>query len=85
MIFFSGGLGLAQTPSKKALPQVPITYPGDTDRTIIRRAQWIEGAKKEGELVWWGTRRPEEGKEIIAAFRKIYPFIKCSYWRGFYG
>ena len=40
----------APTPTEPVLPEVPITYPGDTDETIIRRAQWIEGAKKEGEL-----------------------------------
>ena len=74
--------GYSQTPAKKPLPQVPISYPGDTNETIIRRAQWMEGAKKEGSLVWWGTATPTEGGNIIAAFNKVYPFITGSYWRG---
>ena len=38
----------SQAASKKTLPKVPITYPGDTEKTIVRRAEWVEGAKKEG-------------------------------------
>ncbi len=70
----------AQTPPKSS--KVPITYTGDTNETINRRAQWIEGAKKEGALVWWGTVTPKEGSKILAEFNKIYPFIKGTYWRG---
>ena len=73
---------MAQTAGKKPLPQVPITYLGDTDQTVIRRAQWIEGAKKEGALVWWGTIAAGETNKILAAFNKVYPFIKVEYWRG---
>lgn len=72
----------AQTPSKKQLPQVPITYPGDTDKTIARRAEWIEGAKKEGNFSLWGTLTPDAGVKVVAEFTKIYPFIKADYWRG---
>src|SRR3989304_77410 len=68
--------------AQKTVPHVPITYPGDTDETIKRRAQWIERANKEGTLVWWATATPEEGRRLIAEFNKIYPFIKVSYWRG---
>ena len=46
--------------AQKALPKVPITYPGDTDNSIAGRAQWVEGAKKEGALVWWGIGNPKE-------------------------
>ena len=72
------GLALAQ----KSLSQVPITYAGDTDKTILRRAQWIEAAKKEGTLAWWGTSSPAEGKKLTTEFNKIYPFITVNYWRG---
>ena len=72
------GLAFAQ----KSLPQVPVTYAGDTDKTILRRAQWIEAAKKEGTLAWWGTSSPAEGKKLTAEFNKIYPFITVNYWRG---
>ena len=68
-----------QVPSKKSLPSVPITYDGDTDATIIRRAQWIEGAKEERDLVYWSSKSPEMGRKIIAEFNKIYPFIKGTF------
>ena len=68
---------------KPAAVDVPIKYPGDTDASIARRAQWVEGAKKEGNLVWWGILPPDTAQPImIAEFNKIYPFIKVEYWRG---
>ena len=79
---FPVGLAYAQTTAKPSLPQVPISYPGDTDQAIIRRAQWVEGARKEGQLVWWGTQSPGEAVKTIALFNKVYPFIKVEYWRG---
>ncbi len=81
-IFLPIGLAYAQSPKKAPLPQVPITYGGDTDKTIIRRAQWIEGAKKEGTVSWWGSLKPNDAQELITAFNTIYPFIKVNYWRG---
>lgn len=82
MMLLPMGSGYAQTSAKKSLPQVPITYPGDTDETIIRRAQWIEGAKKEGVIDWWGILPPGQANGLIAEFKKIYPFITVNYWRG---
>ncbi len=73
----------SQAAAKKALPNVPITYPGDTDKTIIRRAELIEEAKKEGNtLLWWSIGTPAERKAIIAEFNKVYPAIKVEYWRA---
>ena len=68
--------------AQKKPPQVPVTYAGDTDQIIARRAQWIENAKKEGQLTWWGIFTPTDAKKIISEFNKIYPFIKVNYWRG---
>jgi len=84
-LFLSGGWVEAQAQAKKSqsLPQVPITYPGDTDETIRRRAQWIEEAKKEGNtVIWWGVIQPGEVKREVAEFNKVYPSIKIDYWRG---
>lgn len=79
ILFLYLGTGFAQ----KSLPQVPITYAGDTDQTIIRRAQWIEGAKKEGNtLNWWAILTPAEAGKELAEFNKVYPSIKVEYWRG---
>src|SRR3989304_5640720 len=83
MLVFVSLLLLPRTsPGASALPKVPITYPGDTEKTIARRAQWIEGARKEGAVVWWGSDRPDEIRKIADEFNKVYPFIKLSYWRG---
>src|SRR3989304_9931994 len=84
-LLFPLGSVYAQTPAKKSqsLPQVPITYPGDTNETIIRRAKWIEGARKEGNtLTWWGILLPAEAGKELAEFNKVYPQIKVEYWRG---
>ena len=62
LTLFPAGSVYAQTTVKT---QVPITYPGDTDETILRRARWIEGAKKEGNtLTWWGVPPGDATKEI---------------------
>ena len=79
---FAPGQTPKSVPTKPGLPQVPITYPGDTDQAIIRRAQWITAAKKEGELVWWGQRKKDEALAIINEFNKVYPFIKVEFWQG---
>ena len=68
--------------AQKATPQVPVTYPGDTPETIKRRAQWIEGAKKEGTLTWWGGLSPKLAKTLIAEFNRLYPFISVDYWNA---
>src|SRR3990172_2295055 len=81
MTMMTSGSAVAQSSGKKAAPKVPITYPGDTDETIARRAAWVEGAKKEGQLSWWGDLKPNEAKPIIAAFNKVYPFIKVEFSR----
>ena len=78
IILFTVGPVFAQ----KSLPPVPIIYPGDNDQTIARRAKWIEGAKKEGALVWWGNRSPAQYKRFFAEFNKIYPFIAGTGWRA---
>ena len=49
-------------------PKVPITYLGDTEETIARRAKWIEGAKKEGRLVWWHTFNPNLANKIVGEY-----------------
>jgi iron(III) transport system substrate-binding protein len=73
------GIAFAQKSGTQEMP----TYQGDTDKTVARRAQWIEGAKKEGGMLsWWGILAPSEGNRIIAEFNKVYPFIKIDYWRG---
>src|SRR5262245_20081958 len=42
----------------------------------------IEGAKKEGELIWWSTIAQDQSQKIVDEFMKRYPFIKANYWRS---
>ena len=66
----------APVPSKSAVPEVPIKYPGDTDKTIIRRADWIGKANKEGALTWWSIGTPAERQKIVDERRKAHPKIR---------
>lgn len=41
----------------------------------------IEGAKKEGELVWYTTMTLDQSKETVDRFQRKYPFIKPTLFR----
>jgi iron(III) transport system substrate-binding protein len=47
---------------------------GQSDHT----AKLIEGAKKEGKLVWYTAMNIRDAKPILDAFTKEYPFIKTD-------
>ena len=68
LVFWSPGG--AQTVKKEAVK-------GETHQAILNKL--IEGAKKEGQLEWWGTTDPEAARGIIADFNKVYPFIKVNH------
>ncbi|MBI2985163.1 MAG: extracellular solute-binding protein [Deltaproteobacteria bacterium] len=40
----------------------------------------IEGAKKDGRLIWWGGGTEAEDREFIKRFNQTYPFIKVEQW-----
>jgi hypothetical protein len=42
-------------------------------------AKLIEGAKKEGALVWYTSTSVEDITRLFAGFNKRYPFIKTEY------
>jgi iron(III) transport system substrate-binding protein len=42
----------------------------------------IEGAKKEGALVWFTTVNLEQARAFLNAFEKKYPFIKTDLFRS---
>ena len=42
----------------------------------------IEGAKKEGTVVWYGTINVSDGRKVIDAFEKKYPFLKVNFYRA---
>ena len=45
-------------------------------------AKLIEGAKKEGSLVWYTSTSVEDIKRIFDAFNKKYPFIKTEFYNA---
>src|SRR6266540_6163512 len=40
------------------------------------RDQWIEGAKKEGEVILYASMNLEEANTMISRFEQKYPFVK---------
>jgi iron(III) transport system substrate-binding protein len=47
-----------------------------------REANIIEGAKKEGKLIFWGTDQARIMTPVLNMFQKKYPFVQAEYWRG---
>ena len=44
--------------------------------------QLIEGAKKEGSLIWYTSTSTEDIKRLFDAFTKKYPFIKTEFYNA---
>lgn len=56
----------------------PLTYLGPD-----RQAKLVEGAKAEGEVVFYSAMIVNQAlRPISEAFMKKYPFIKVNYWRA---
>ncbi len=47
-----------------------------------REKKLIEGARSEGELVWYTNSGVENATRYIQAFKKKYPFINANFWRS---
>src|SRR4026207_1228353 len=47
-----------------------------------REKKLIEGAKKEGEMVWYTNSGIENATRYIQAFKKNFPFINAQVWRA---
>ena len=45
-------------------------------------ARLIEGAKKEGSLIWYTSTSAEDIKRLFDAFTKKYPFIKTEFFNA---
>jgi iron(III) transport system substrate-binding protein len=65
----------AQSPEEiwKSLEKLP---PPERDKKLV------EGAKKEGEMIWYTNSGIENANRYIQAFKKIYPFINAQVWRS---
>jgi iron(III) transport system substrate-binding protein len=57
----------------KALEKLP---------AIEREKKLVEGAKAEGEMVWYTNTGLDNVTRYIQAFKKSYPFINAKFWRG---
>ena len=71
----SGNRVSAQTPEDlwKSLEKLPAAE---------RERKLIEGAKKEGEMIWYTNTGVENANRYIQAFKKNYPFINAQFWRS---
>ena len=47
-----------------------------------REAKLIEGAKREGKVVYYGTIAIDQSTPLLEAFRAQYPFLKPEYYRS---
>ena len=47
-----------------------------------REKKLIEGAKKEGEMLWYTNSGIENATRYIQAFKKNFPFINAQVWRA---
>ena len=70
-----GSIAVALTPEEiwKSLEKLPAAE---------REKKLIEGAKKEGEMLWYTNSGIENATRYTQAFRKNYPFINANVWRA---
>lgn len=45
-------------------------------------AKLVEGAKKEGSLMWYTSTSIEDAKSLFDVFNKKYPFVKTEFFRA---
>jgi iron(III) transport system substrate-binding protein len=53
-----------------------LSLPGGVLGQSDHRSKLVEGAKKEGKLVWYTSMAIDTSKPLVDAFLKEYPFIK---------
>ena len=73
--YFAGATASAQTSEElwRGLEKQP---PAEREKKLV------EGAKKEGEMVWYTNSGIENATRYIQAFKKKYPFINANFWRS---
>ena len=47
-----------------------------------RQQRLIEGARKEGELVWYSTMNRENSQELVTLFEKDHPYVRVKLLNG---
>ena len=74
-VYFAGVTASAQTSEDlwRGLEKLPAAE---------REKKLLEGAKKEGEMVWYTNSGIENATRYIQSFKKKYPFINAHFWRS---
>lgn len=47
-----------------------------------RLGKLVEGAKKEGKVVFYGTASADDARKFLAGFRQRYPFLETDHYRA---
>jgi iron(III) transport system substrate-binding protein len=47
-----------------------------------REKKLVEGARKEGEMIWYTNTGVENANRYVQAFKKQYPFLNAQFWRS---
>jgi iron(III) transport system substrate-binding protein len=82
-LVFAGGLGLsAPVHAQDASDAEPLFKKLESMAPADREKTLIEGAKKEGAVVWYSTDSPRATQDVFKAFTDKYPFIKPGFIRG---
>lgn len=69
------GLALAQT-RQATLPGIA------TLRGAEREARLLDGARKEGGLLWYSSADTDDALALIQKFQEQYPFLKVEHYRA---
>jgi iron(III) transport system substrate-binding protein len=59
-----------------------LSWPARAPAQSDHKSKLIEGAKKEGRLVWYTSMAIDTSKPLLDGFLKEYPFIKADLVRG---
>jgi iron(III) transport system substrate-binding protein len=70
------GSAVAEGDAEKYWNGLATLSPADREKTLI------EGAKKEGSVVWYTTDGPTPTQDVLKAFSKKYPFVKPGFIRA---
>ncbi|MGH7769202.1 MAG: ABC transporter substrate-binding protein [Candidatus Binatia bacterium] len=70
-----------KAPAAPAKPAAPAPPAQAAPSAQAQQAKLIEGAKKEGEMVWYTTTTLDQSQQVVQAFQKKYPFIKATLFR----
>src|SRR5215207_6862912 len=59
-----------------------LIFLGSADDLAAQSREVIEGARKEGQLVFYSGMPIPDAQEILSALEKKYPFIKTTFYRA---